>query len=69
MFQKSKMNLKTIFFMFLWSLNTLSTSAKIESSHREFQRLTGAGSCRYVPDKRVLCLIVSIINIQRDLQL
>ncbi|CAG7818599.1 unnamed protein product [Allacma fusca] len=38
-------------------LNTLSTSAKIESSHREFQRLTGAGSCRYIPDKHVLCLI------------
>ncbi|CAL8119093.1 unnamed protein product [Orchesella dallaii] len=38
-------------------LNTLSTSAKIESSHREFQRLTGAGSCRFIPDRRVLCLI------------
>ncbi|XP_021944377.1 synaptic functional regulator FMR1 isoform X2 [Folsomia candida] len=38
-------------------LNTLSTSAKVESSHREFQRLTGAGSCRYIPDKSVLCLI------------
>jgi fragile X mental retardation protein len=38
-------------------LNTLSVSAKVESSHREFQRLTGAGSCRYIPDKHVLCLI------------
>jgi len=38
-------------------LNTLSISAKVESSHKEFQRLTGAGSCRFIPDKRVLCLI------------